>query len=210
MDVRRSYDHAAAGYTEHLLSELNQKPLDRHLLNRFAEDVRGRGVVADLGCGPGHVARYLHDQGVHVAGIDLSPEMIACASAHHRGPHFSVGDMTALAVQSGRLAGIVSFYSIVHFDSAALSAVGREFRRVLAPGGLALIAFHIGAGIVHLDELFGASVDLDFHFHSPATVVTTLSAAHLKTIERVEREPYEGAEYPSRRCYLLARAQGAV
>jgi hypothetical protein len=25
-------------------------------------------------------------------------------------------------------------------------------------------------------------------------------------IEHAEREPYEGVEYPSRRCYLLARA----
>jgi hypothetical protein len=28
----------------------------------------------------------------------------------------------------------------------------------------------------------------------------------LEVIERVEREPYEAAEYPSRRCYLIARA----
>jgi hypothetical protein len=25
-------------------------------------------------------------------------------------------------------------------------------------------------------------------------------------IERIEREPYPGAEHPSRRCYLIARA----
>jgi trans-aconitate methyltransferase len=62
MDVRGSYDSAAAAYAEHLASELANKPLDRHLLNRFAEDVRGRGRVADLGCGPGHVTRYLREQ----------------------------------------------------------------------------------------------------------------------------------------------------
>jgi hypothetical protein len=28
----------------------------------------------------------------------------------------------------------------------------------------------------------------------------------LEVIERVEREPYEGAEYPSRRSYLVALA----
>ena len=51
--VRESYDELAATYTERLFAELAGKPLDRHLLNRFAEDVRGRGLVADLGCGPG-------------------------------------------------------------------------------------------------------------------------------------------------------------
>ena len=56
MDVRESYDSAASAYTEHLASELAHKPLDRHLLNRFAEATRDGGLVADLGCGPGHVA----------------------------------------------------------------------------------------------------------------------------------------------------------
>lgn len=73
MNVRDSYDSAAEAYAQHLASELDRKPLDRHLLNRFAEEVRGRGLVADIGCGPGHVARYLHDRGVSIVGIDLSP-----------------------------------------------------------------------------------------------------------------------------------------
>jgi SAM-dependent methyltransferase len=89
MDLRESYDSAAEAYAEHLATELVHKPLDRHLLNRFAEAVAGRGLVADLGCGPGHAA---------------------------------------------------------------------------------------------------------------------LQAADLAVIEHTEREPYEGAEYPSRRCYLLASA----
>ncbi len=49
MDVRESYDSAAEAYAEHLATELDHKPLDRHLLNRFAEEVRGHGLVADLG-----------------------------------------------------------------------------------------------------------------------------------------------------------------
>jgi hypothetical protein len=35
MDVRGSYDRAARAYAEHLCDELDRKPLDRHLLNRF-------------------------------------------------------------------------------------------------------------------------------------------------------------------------------
>lgn len=42
-DVRESYDSAARAYAEHLATELEHKPLDRHLLNRFAEAVRGQG-----------------------------------------------------------------------------------------------------------------------------------------------------------------------
>lgn len=206
VSVRESYDSAAEAYAEHLASELDGKPLDRHLLNRFAEEVQGRGMVADLGCGPGHVARYLHDRGVRAEGIDLSPEMIRVAAGLHRGIEYRVGDIQRLDVPDGSYAGAVLFYSIVHFDPSELGAVFREVRRVLAPGGLALVAFHIGEEVVHLDELFGCRVSLDFRFFPPSTVIEALEAAGLAVKERVEREPYEGAEYPSRRCYLLARS----
>jgi len=206
MDVRDSYDSAAEAYAEHLTTELDHKPLDRHLLNRFAEETRGRGLVVDLGCGPGHVARYLQNQGVTVLGIDLSPEMIRVAADLYSGIEYRVGDMTRLDLSDASLAGIVAFYSIVHFSPAELGAVFQEARRVLMPEGLALISFHIGDEVVHLDDLFGSPVSLDFRFHVPSAVVEALRSAQLAVIEHIEREPYEGAEYPSRRCYLLARA----
>lgn len=96
MNVEESYDSAATAYAEHLFSELDQKPLDRHLLNRFAEAVRGRGLVADLGCGPGHIAKYLYEQGVQVVGIDISTEMIRTATHRSPGIEFRVGDIGAL------------------------------------------------------------------------------------------------------------------
>ncbi|MFP5288538.1 MAG: class I SAM-dependent methyltransferase [Thermoanaerobaculia bacterium] len=206
MDVRGSYDSAAEAYAEHLATELVHKPLDRHLLHRFAEEVRGRGLVADLGCGPGHVARCLHEQGVTVVGIDLSPGMVRVATDLHPGIEFRVGDMTRLDLPDASLAGVVAFYSIVHFGPAELGAVFQEIRRVLRPGGLALISFHIGDEVVHVDDLFGSPVSLDFRFHVPGVVIEALRSAQLAVIEHVEREPYDGVEYPSRRCYLLAKA----
>jgi SAM-dependent methyltransferase len=205
MNVRQSYDSAARAYAEHLADELVRKPLDRHLLNRFAEETRGRGPVADLGCGPGHVARYLSEQGVTIVGTDLSPAMVEVATELHPGLEFRVDDMTRPGFADASLAGVVSFYSIVHFEPAELGEVFRQMRRVLAPGGLALLAFHIGDQVVHVDDLFGAPVSLDFRFHDPGKVVEALRLADLPVIEQVEREPYAGAEYPSRRCYLLAR-----
>jgi SAM-dependent methyltransferase len=206
MDVRKSYDSAAEAYAQHLASELDHKPLDRHLLNRFAEATLGRGPVADVGCGPGHIARYLHDRGISVVGIDLSEGMVSCAARLNPGLDFRVGDMRDLPLPSASLAGLVAFYSIVHFAPHDLRDVMRSLRRVLTPGGLALVAFHIGNETVHLDELFGAPVDLDFRFHDPRIVIDAMRREGLATLEHVEREPYEGVEHPSRRCYLLSKA----
>lgn len=209
MDVRRSYDSAARAYAGHLFNELEHKPLDRHLLNRFAEAVKGRGTVVDLGCGPGHVAKYLHDQGVDVFGIDLSPRMVECATELCPGVNFFVGDMRALECTDGQFAGIVAFYSIVHFDSSILEAVFVECRRILADGGLMLVTFHAGDEVVHVDDLWAQPVSLDFRFHQPAEVSGILRATGFVVIETSEREPYDEVEYPSRRCYLLCRRGSA-
>ena len=204
--VRASYDTAAAAYAEHLAGELAAKPLDRHLLARFAEAVRGQGLVADLGCGPGHVGGVLATFGVDVVGIDLSPRMVCEAARLHPDIEFRLGDLLALDLSDASLAGAVLFYAIVHLDPAGVAAAMVELRRVVEPGGAVLVAFHIGNETNHVDELWGAPVDLDFRFHPTGDVARALTAAGFTVTETVERAPYEGAEHPSHRAYLFARA----
>jgi SAM-dependent methyltransferase len=202
--IRDSYDSVATAYANSLWNELERKPLDRHLLRRFAEEVGARPVV-EVGCGPGQVARYLHDLGVTVSGTDLSPEMVRTAAALSPGLPFRVADMRALDVPDGSLAGIVAFYAIVHLTDDELVPTFREWRRALAPAGALLLAFHVGTATLHLDELLGRPVCLDFRLFPVAAVRLALEAAGLDVRETSEREPYEGAEHPTRRCYVLAR-----
>ncbi len=65
--TRSSYDRIAEQYAEHIFDKLNDKLLDRARLDRFAELVKPLGVAVDLGCGPGQIARYLHNKGVPVS-----------------------------------------------------------------------------------------------------------------------------------------------
>ena len=206
MDIRESYDSAASCYAERLSNELDDKPLDRHLLNRFAEENNGGGLVGDIGCGPGHIAAYLHKQGVEVYGVDLSPQMVSVAKERHPDLTFCVEDMRHLSAHDKSLVGIVLFYSIVHFPTAELLPVFREMRRVLADGGCMLISFHVGEFNIHCQELFGAPVSLDFQAHLPGDVIDALRASGFVVLEEICREPYADVEYPSRRCYLMAKA----
>ncbi|HEX3764679.1 MAG TPA: class I SAM-dependent methyltransferase [Kofleriaceae bacterium] len=205
--LRTGYAPVARAYREQLIDELAGKPLDRAFLDAFAERTRGLagGRTVDVGCGPGQIARYLAGRGAAVEGIDLSPEMIAEAAASHPGLWFRVGDMFALPYGDATVGGIVAFYAIVHLAPDELAGPLGEFHRVLAPGGLAAIAFHIGAETVHVDELFGCTTSLDFRRHQPDAVAAALAAAGFALEARLEREPYPGAEHQTRRCYLLAR-----
>jgi SAM-dependent methyltransferase len=54
------------------------------------------GLVADVGCGPGHITACPHELGISTFGIDLSPAMIDVARRDHPGLRFEVGSMTGL------------------------------------------------------------------------------------------------------------------
>lgn len=142
--VRQDYDRIADEYARHLFHELDGKPKDRELLLRFAA-LAGDGKVCDMGCGPGHVARFLRDNGdQQVSGLDLSPVMLEHARRLNPDIEFEEGDMLSLPLADNSLAGITAFYAIVNIPEDSLPAVFREMIRVLQPGGLLLLAFHVG------------------------------------------------------------------
>ncbi len=201
--VRESYDTLAAAYSERLFGELVEKPLDRGLLDELAE--RARGLVCDLGCGPGHVARYMRERGAEVVGVDLSPAMIE--EARRRSPElrFEVGDARSLRFAAGSFGAVVAMYSLIHFEPPDLELAVREIVRVLAPGGVLLAAFHRGSATERVEELWGCPVQLDFHFFEPDRIADLLTAAGLSPERTLERDPYPGVEAQTRRFYVLAR-----
>ncbi len=203
-DVESSYDRVADEYVRRISEELEHKPLDRQLLDRFAAQVQAIGPACDLGCGPGHVARYLQERGVQVIGVDLSPAMVRCAQRLNPGIEFRQGDMRSLEVEDGSWGGIAAFYSIIHIPRPEVVVVLSEMKRVLRPGGELLLAFHIGDEILHLDEWWRQPVSVDFIFFRPDEMVGFLRTAGFQVGEIVEREPYPGVEHPSRRAYIFA------
>jgi ubiquinone/menaquinone biosynthesis C-methylase UbiE len=198
-----SYDRVADEYVAHIYDELNGKPLDRELLTRFVSNVKGK--LCDLGCGPGHVTRFLAQQGGDVFGLDISWGMLDNARSITPELEFIQSDMTSLGLADNSLSGIVAFYSIIHIDRGRVVECLRELRRVLKPDALMLIAFHIGGEILHRDELWDKPVSLDFVFFQTEEMVQYLEQAGFVIEEVTEREPYVEVEHPSRRAYILAR-----
>jgi SAM-dependent methyltransferase len=155
MDTQTRYNRVADEYVRRISDELKDKPLDRQLLDRFAESVRNLGIACDMGCGSRHVAPYLHEH-----------EMVARACRLTPAVEFRQGDIMALDVPNETWADIVAFYSVIHIPRMDVVYALRELRRVLRPGGLLLLSFHIGDKTIHLDEWWGHEVCIDFFFFS--------------------------------------------
>jgi SAM-dependent methyltransferase len=230
--VRASYDSVAGRYTKEIADELGAKPLDRALLAAVTELAAGAVPAAgsggpgpaapriwDVGCGPGHVTAHLAGLGARAAGLDLSPAMVEHARARNPDLEFTVGSMTKLPGPGQAWHGIVAFYSLIHLaDDADLRAALREFRRVLTDGGVLLAAVHTrppegvatvpvtGGSVARLDSWWETAVDVSFRFFDPGWLRAEIENAGFATEAVIWRAPYPGAEAPTERAYLLARA----
>lgn len=209
--IREGYDRLADEYARRLFNELEQKPFDRERLDRFAAELNGAGEVCDMGCGPGHVARYLHDRGVPAFGLDISPGMLEEARRLNPGMSFREGNMLALDIADGALTGITAFYAIVNIPKKLLPVVFREMARVLKPGGHLLLAFHIGDQATEEKELWGRPIAMDFFLFPTREITGLLETAGLTIKEVLERGPYSPeVEYQSHRAYIFATKPDSV
>jgi arsenite methyltransferase len=108
-----------------------------------ALDLEGAGSLAELGCGPGfystaYAAAYSH---LCVTGIDRAPAQIALARQRARciaNAQFVVGDARALSQPDGAFDRVLASRLLMVVPER--EAVLAEARRVLAPGGILLIA----------------------------------------------------------------------
>lgn len=202
-----AYDPVAAAYADKYGDELKDKPFDRLQLELLAQRVRPGGLVADLGCGPGHVGGYLAGLGLAVAGYDISEGMLAQARAAHPGIPYQRLDFLNFAAPPKPWAGAVAAYSLIHVPRERLAGVLESIRRGLEPGAPLLASFHQGSGSQHAEAMLGRPVSVDFHFYGVDELASAFRDAGFRLDFIHQRDPYPGLELqPRRRAYLLGRA----
>ena len=198
--VRSSYEAVAARYETRFLDELQAKPGDRDLLESFAGSV-GDPVV-DIGCGPGHIGLFVRQRGRRVVGVDLSLEMARLATGRMDGA--LTADMRALPLASGRVGGVIAFYSVIHVRRRELESVFGEFHRVLRPGGRVLVSAHEGQGEVQLDEFLDEPLPMAATLFELDELVGASRAAGLQVTLGERRAPYP-IEHQTFRLYVEAK-----
>ncbi|MEW6057763.1 MAG: class I SAM-dependent methyltransferase [Bdellovibrionota bacterium] len=208
MNLSDSYSRVADEYARRIFDELEFKPKDREILNQFSAQVSSKGRICDLGCGPGHVSKYLRERGLDVFGVDVSSGMLDQARLLNPEIEFQHMDMSALDFKDGSLAGVVALYSVIHIPRDEVVSVLTEIRRVLAVQGTLLLSHHIGNQTLRLDEWWGKKVHLDFLFFERKEMEGYLEKAGFEVQACIEREPYgPEVEAQTRRAYYFAVAK---
>jgi len=202
--IENLYDTVAKEYAETFSGEHEKKPKDQEMLHRFSQEIGIRKPVWDFGCGPGQTTEYLKNLGIEISGLDLSEKILEQAKTIHPEIHFQRGNILGLEFKNNSLAGVVAFYAIVHFTEEQVEIACREIYRVLEPGGIFLFTYHIGEETIHVEEFLGKKIDIDFMFFTTDFISSCIEKSGFEKIEIIEREPYPGVEYESRRAYVFA------
>jgi SAM-dependent methyltransferase len=215
--VRAAYDAVADDYVAAFGDDLGKLPLDRAMLDAawVAGDggggvgVGGRGGAGwllDAGCGPGVVAGHLAAVAPVAVGFDLSTAMLRAAGDRVPGLRRSCGDLRRLPLRSGSIAVAVAYYSLQHVGRADLPIALAELHRVLATGGVLLVATHLGEGDSVFDEFLGHRIEPTAGaYFSRSEVVGALGAAGF-TVDREEQRGPLAHEHDSQRLYVIARS----
>lgn len=183
-EVRRIYDEAADSY-DRMMDEEIRLPFYDHVLGELATKIRlVNGSVLDASCGSGHMLQRIiqqHAPGRRIVGVDLSPRMVDIASRRlGLSAEVMKGDMRDLAQVSDKsCAAVINFFAIHHLEVDDLERCLQACNRVLAPGGVGMIATWEGAG----EFSFGGEFDAVTRRYTSAELVEAAAAADLGVMD---------------------------
>ncbi len=151
------------------------RPLfEAYALHALARAAPAQGArVADVACGPGTLALLAYDAGHDVDALDFSPAMIerlvnaSRARAAEGRLRAVVGDGQALPWPDASFEAAFSMFGLMFFPDRARGYA--ELRRVLAPGGRAVVASWASLGDVpFLASIFAALAEAEPSLAGPS------------------------------------------
>lgn len=163
--------------------------VERAWLDRFLLGVARGAPILDLGCGAGEpIARYLHDHGHPITGVDASEKMIALCRTRFPRERWIVGDMRRVAIDQP-FGGVILWDSFFHLPAEDQLALLARLAPWLSPGGAMLFntgpARGTAMGEQFGEEIYHASAD-------PADYRTVFARTGLFEVAHKPEDPGAG------------------
>ena len=152
--------------------------------------LRGDETILDIGCGNGLYLGVLRGRGHRglVCGADLSPGMLRSAVPAAGGSPLLVSDAQAIPFADHSFDVTLAMHMLYHVPDRALAIA--ELRRVLRPGGVALVVTNSERHFQELDDLLVECA-------AAATRIERLPARAHITFTMESGAPELGAEFAS-------------
>lgn len=120
------------------------------------------GVALDFGSGAGRLTGHFANNFTEVYAIDIAEPMLAAAARRlpsQKNISYLRTDGTSIPLEDNKVDLVFSYLTLKHVPThAEMQQLLAEMRRVLAPGGIAKIHFHSGAGMRRWHYTHGVSL----------------------------------------------------
>ena len=107
---------------------------------KFAALLPQGARVLDVGCGSGQKAKFFHDRGAHVLGIDFSEKLLEIARRTATASDFRLLDLRDIGTLPEEFEGVFAQASLLHIPKAEAFSVIEGMVSRLVPRGLLYVA----------------------------------------------------------------------
>jgi 2-polyprenyl-3-methyl-5-hydroxy-6-metoxy-1,4-benzoquinol methylase len=105
------------------------------------------GSAADIGCGSGRDAAWLHAHGFDAVGYDASEGLLEQARTRYPNLHFSQATLPELAgLVTGQFRNVLCETVIMHLESTQIAPSVRRLLDILEPGGTLFLSWRVTEG----------------------------------------------------------------
>lgn len=131
-NVYEAYDKIVDWYDANRSKQL----MEKEYLNLIIQSIPANGSILDLGCGTGEpIAKFFHEQGYHITGIDGSPNMIALCKRRFPTQEFFTKDMRLLKLNK-QFDAVIAWHSFFHLSHDDQREMFKIFSSHIKPGGM--------------------------------------------------------------------------
>lgn len=191
--VREGYD--AIG--EHFVADRPTDGADVALLPELTTLLAPGDRVLDAGSGAGvPVATRLVEAGLAVTALDVSANQLRLARRLVPNAGVTQADLVELPFQDHSFRAVISFYAVIHVPRDRHGRAFDEFRRVLEPGGFALLC--LGASDIpeNFDPESWLGVPMFWSHFDADTNVAMLQRASFRVLwQRLISDPMNQAQH---------------
>lgn len=180
LETRRFFNAIAPDWRAMRREVLGEVDLDGLILSLLPPGAK----AADLGCGPGDLLEAMGAKAGGLIGVDASPAMLELARRKPglAGASLRVGELEHLPLADAEAQAAVLSLTLHHLSDPAAALA--EARRVVAPGGVLVVADYLKHQAEHMRERYG---DRWLGF-TPEEMSRWLGDAGL-LVEKMEQQP---------------------
>lgn len=130
--IQREWETHAGWWQQYFTDGADPEYVEQ-ILPLAGTHLREAGLVLDLGCGEGQLARHVTAPGTRVVGLDAADAQLRVARERGGGPEYVRASALAVPLRDGVVDAVVACLVMEHVED--LDGAVAEVTRVLRPGG---------------------------------------------------------------------------